>query len=149
MALQIDPEFLSRWVEAELEASGDGSALAARARMDVQLAAEGGDELDEDEARSEAAAALAEKRGLIGRLEAAAEGLSSLQIREARSGSERLERSAPKLFEGPPSCTAWLLPAAGAAARLELLAQALLGKPGALVAELEGPLGGSPGCSVR
>ena len=149
MALQIDPDFLSGWVQAELEAAGESDVLAARARTEAQLAAEAGDELDDDEARSEAAAALADRRGLKAALEAAVTGLGPVEVRESRGGNDRLERREPKLFGGPPVCTAWLRTAPGAALRLTQLAQALLGNPGALVAELEGPLGGSPGCSVR
>ena len=148
MSVRVDPEFLAAWVEAELEAAGDPGALAARAALDVQLAAEAGDELDEDDARSEAAAALAERRGLLASLEDAAAGLGSLEVRESR-GAERLERGPARLFAGPPPCTAWLRPAPGAARRLALLAERLRSDPAVATAELEPTLGGSPGCSVR
>ena len=143
MTLTLDPEFLVGWVQAELEAQGEPSALSARAAADAQLG------LDEDEARAEAAAALAEKRGLRRELEEAAGELGAVEVREARGGVERLERSEPKLFGGAPPCTAWLRAAAGAAGRLAVLARRLVDEPGLSVVELEGPLGGSPGCSVR
>ena len=143
MTVALDPDFLTGWVQAELEAEGEPSALAARAAMDAELG------LDEDEARAEAAGALAEKRGLQARMEEAAASLGAVQVREARGAAERLERTEPKLFAGPPACVAWLRAAPGAAGRLAALAEKLLAQPGVLFVEIEGPLGGSPGCSVR
>ena len=140
--LRVDPEFLVAWVQAELDAAGESTALESRAALEA-------DELGDDEARAEAAAALAEKRGLLRALEEAAEGLGPVEVRESRGGSDRLERGEPKLFAGPPACTAWLRAAPGAALRLRQLAEGLLKTPAAQTAELEGPLGGSPGCSVR
>ena len=140
--LRVDPEFLVAWVQAELEAAGESTALESRAALEA-------DELGDDEARAEAAAALAEKRGLLRALEEAADGLGPVEVRESRGGSDRLERGEPKLFAGPPACTAWLRAAPGAALRLRQLAEGLLKTPAAQTAELEGPLGGSPGCSVR
>ena len=140
--LRVDPEFLVAWVQAELDAAGESTALESRAALEA-------DELGDDEARAEAAAALAEKRGLLRALEEAAAGLGPVEVRESRGGSDRLERGEPKLFAGPPACTAWLRAAPGAALRLRQLAEGLLKTPAAQTAELEGPLGGSPGCSVR
>jgi hypothetical protein len=147
--MDVDPEFLVAWVQAELEAAGEPSALEARAQLDMDAAFEAGDELDEDDARSAAAAALAERRGLTAALREAAVGVGPVAVREARGAAERLERHPPKLFGGPPPCTAWLRAAPGAAARLAMMAERLRGDSGAMVAEIEGPLGGSPGCSVR
>ena len=140
--LRVDPEFLVAWVQAELDAAGESTALESRAALEA-------DELGDDEARAEAAAALAEKRGLLRALEEATGGLGPVEVRESRGGSDRLERGEPKLFAGPPACTAWLRAAPGAALRLRQLAEGLLKTPAAQTAELEGPLGGSPGCSVR
>ncbi len=144
--LTCDPEFLAGWVQAELEALGEPEALSARAK---QLAADAGDALDEDEARSEAASVLADRRGFLHQLRTASDELGALEVREARGGTERLERNEPRLFAGPPACTAWLRAAPGAARRLSLLVERLLADPSLRVAELEGPLGGTPGCSTR
>ena len=73
--------------------------------------------------------------------ETAAGDLWISEVREARGGSERLQR------EGP-ACVAWLRANPGAAARLLALSQALVAEPGKSVAELRG-LGGTPGCATR
>ena len=138
--LRIDPEFLTSWVAAELEAAGESGLLEARAML--------APELDDDEARAGAAEALVERRGLMGAMAAAADGLGQVEVREARGAVEVIERAPAKLFAGP-SCIAWLKPIHGAAARLRELAAMLSADPSALRAELQGPLGGTPGCAAR
>ena len=149
MPAQIDPEFLTAWVRAELEAAGEPqllSSLASRAQQDG---------LDEDEAELDAAGQIAERRGLLDALEQATGDLWLAEVREARGQSERLVRSGARAGEGgavlstPQSAVATLRANAGAAVRLARLAQALLDAPEATVAELTSPLGGSPGCSTR
>ena len=146
MQVTLQPEFLVQWVQAELELAGEPGLLAARAAQ-AQAAADG--ELDDDEAQLEAASALAERRGLVAAIEAAAASLGAVELREARGAAERIERPAPQLFRGPSPCTAWLKPAAGAAERLALLAERLHSDPDALSAELPPTLGGTPGCAIR
>lgn len=133
MAAQIDPGFLVAWVRAEL--AGEGAlfdALCARAQ---------GDGLTEEEAELDVAGQLAERRGLLDALETAAGDLWLSEVREARGGAERLQRTGP-------ACVAWLRAAPHAASRLAALAQALSAEPGKALAELQG-LGGTPGCSTR
>lgn len=133
MGARIDPAFLVAWVRAELEReAGLFDALCARAQQDG---------LSEEEAELDVAGQLAERRGLLSALETAAGDLWISEVREARGGSERLQR------EGP-ACVAWLRANPGAAARLSTLSQALVAEPGRSVAELRG-LGGTPGCATR
>ena|SRR5947209_11156585 len=139
--MRIDPDFLVAWVQAELQAVGEPFAVPLRAEEE---------EVGEDEAREDHAGAVAERRGWLRALREAAEPLGpEVEIRESRGAGDLLERAEPRLFAGPPPCTAHLRTAPGAALRLRQLAEALLARPGATSAELEGPLGGSPGCSVR
>jgi hypothetical protein len=135
MAAHVDPAFLVTWVREELSLAGDGAAFPGL----VQRAME--DDLTEEEAELDVAGQLAERRGLFDALERAAGDLWLSEVREARGATEKLERSGP-------ACVAWLRASAGAAQRLQRLAQALSLEPGKSVAELDG-LGGSPGCSVR
>jgi hypothetical protein len=149
MPAHPDPSFLSIWVRAELSARGEAhdlDALAARAEADG---------LDPDDAELDAARELAGRRGLLAALDEAAADLGEVQVREARSGFEWVER--PLRPEGqhdlfgelsPASCTAFLRAEAGAAARLAQLARQLAEAPDATRAELP-LLGGTPGCSLR
>jgi hypothetical protein len=136
MPAQVDPTFLVAWVQAELEAAGDGGVFASlRARAEE-------DGLSEEEAELDVAGQLAERRGLFDALEKAAGALWLAEVREARGVAERLERSSSA------ACVAFLRATPGAAQRLLQLSDALAAEPGKTVAELAG-LGGSPGCSTR
>ena len=137
MAAQLDRQFLVHWVRAELEASGEAGRLAALVRRAVD---EG---LGEDEAELDASGQIAERSGWLDALEGATGELWLAEVREARGGSERLERGAGG------SAVAWLRATAGAVGRLRTLGEALEADPKAMVAELASVLGGSPGCSVR
>jgi hypothetical protein len=149
MAARPEPGFLAAWIRAELQERGedhDFEALVTRAEADG---------LDRDDAEADAAAELAERRGFLGALEAAAEGLGEVDVREARAASEWIER--PLRPEGqhdlfgelaPASCTAFLRPAPGAAGRLAALARQLAESPDLTRAELP-LLGGTPGCALR
>jgi hypothetical protein len=149
MATHPEPGFLAAWVRAELEERGEArefDALVARGEADG---------LDRDDAEADAAAELAERRGFLGALETAAEGLGDVEVREARAASEWIERplrpeGQHDLFGelGPAACTAFLRPAPGAASRLAELARQLADSPDATRAELP-LLGGSPGCALR
>lgn len=135
MSAQVDPLFLTAWVRAELEASGEA------AQIDALIARAQDDGLDAEEAELDVSGQLAERRGLLDALERAAGELWLQEVREARGAAEKLERAGP-------SCVAWLRATPGAAERLSLLAQALSREPGKQVAELT-VLGGTPGCSIR
>lgn len=65
-AIDVEPEFLVAWVRAELESSGEASALSARA---AQAAADG---LGDEDAELEAAQVIAHGRGFLRALEDAA-----------------------------------------------------------------------------
>jgi hypothetical protein len=135
MTAHVDPAFLVPWVRAELEATGDRTALDAHAARAQE------DGLDADEAELDAASDLAGRRGLLAALEGAAAPLWLTEVREARGLAERVERSGP-------SCVAWLRSTAGAAQRLAQLVATLVDDPRSSVAELAG-LGGTPGCATR
>jgi hypothetical protein len=136
MAAQLEPSFLVTWVRAEIEAAGEAALFSSL----VQRAQE--DELTEEEAELDVAGQLAERRGLLEALEKAAGDLWLHEVREARGLLEKLERSSGS------SCVAWLRATPGAAARLSMLAAALLQEPGKSVAELT-QFSGTPGCSTR
>jgi len=133
MAARVDPEFLVTWVRAELSAEASlFDRLCARAQADG---------LAEEEAELDVAGQLAERRGLLDALEKAAGNLWLSEVREARGGAEKIERSGA-------ACVAWLRATPGAVDRLGRLAGALAAEPGKSIAELA-VLGGSPGCSTR
>lgn len=137
MPAQLDPQFLSEWVRAELDARGEGALLDSL----IQRAMSEG--LDEDEAALDAAGQLAERRGWLDQLERASGELILSEVREARGQSEKLERS------GGGAAIATLRSTPGAIERLQSLANALAADPGAQTAELTSHLGGTPGCSTR
>jgi len=137
MPAQLDRQFLSVWVRAELEAEGEEALLA---NLIGRAMAEG---LDEDEAELDAAGQIAERRGWLDALERAGGDLALAEVREARGQSERLEKS------GQTSAVAFLRATPGAIARLQQLSEALARDPSARVAEITSPLGGTPGCSTR
>ncbi len=137
MAAQIDREFLTLWVRAELEAAGDAALIQP---LIARALSEG---LDQDEAELDASGQIAEQRGWLDRLELACGDLALAEVREARGQSERLEKS------GGHSAIAFLRATPGVVERLILLGETLAQDPNARVAELTSPLGGTPGCSLR
>ena len=86
MAAQLSPEFLVTWVRSELEAAGEPGLLPSL----VSRALEHG--LTEEEAELDAAGQIAERRGLLDRLELATGDLWLAEVREARGAAEKLER---------------------------------------------------------